>query len=365
MDNASHLPPLLRRGPLRLRARPPRSRPPTARILVVLVLVLVATGGFLGALSPGVPGPEHSAAGFEGAPRLGATKSAADVTNGPPSAFGAAVPAAQKSALSGSSVAVGARSTAGAPSSAGQTSTLQPRIEENGSAYVVVPGPQLSGDLDKLMSLATAVGGFVASTSTQSAGAGSPAQVTASLEVPVGAFASVSSEVRDLGRVTSFSTSADDVTGQYVDLQSQITALQDSRQQYLTIMTKATTVGAILAVQAQLDDVDNQLQQLQGQLQVMNNETTYAMLNVTLSQRTVPPPVRHPASGLTKAWNSAVSGFVDGFYGVVRIAGPLIFALLLATALVLAGRWGWRLRRRPPAPGPAPAGNYTEPIQGP
>ena len=58
--------------------------------------------------------------------------------------------------------------------------------------------------------------------------------------------------------------------GQYVDLQSRITALQDSRQQYLTILAKATTVGDVLAVQEQLDGIQSQIEQLQGQLQVLS-----------------------------------------------------------------------------------------------
>ena len=41
----------------------------------------------------------------------------------------------------------------------------------------------------------------------------------------------------------SLSTKATDVTSQYVDLQSRVVALQASRQQYLTIMAKATTGG--------------------------------------------------------------------------------------------------------------------------
>ncbi len=95
-------------------------------------------------------------------------------------------------------------------------------------------------------------------------------------------------------------TSATDVTGQYVDLQARITALQDSRQQYLTIMAKATTVGGILAVQEQLQNLQSQLEQLQGQLQLLNNETTYATLAVTVSQKVVTPPPPRPESGLSE-----------------------------------------------------------------
>ena len=45
------------------------------------------------------------------------------------------------------------------------------------------------------------------------------------------------------------------MTGQYVDLQARLTALEDSRQQYLTILAKATSIGDILSVQEQLDSI--------------------------------------------------------------------------------------------------------------
>ena len=247
----------------------------------------------------------------------------------------------------------------------GQSSTAsgQPaRIEETGSITVVVPGNVIQADVDKLMAVAAGDGGFVASTQTQSAVPGSPAQGTVTLQVPYANFGTALGQVRSLGKVAAVNTSANDVTGQYVDLQAQITALQDSRQQYLTIMTKATTIGGILAVQSQLDNLQDQLQQLQGQLQLLNSETTYATLTATLTAKpakVVPPRPPKPASGLLKAWKSAVSGFVAGFEGVIRVLGPLAFALLLVAVLYSLGRFSWRLYRRnaraaapEPTPGP-------------
>jgi hypothetical protein len=222
-------------------------------------------------------------------------------------------------------------------------------IEETGAITEVVPGADIQSDTTALMNMATAYGGFVASTQTQSASAGSPAQSTVTLQVPEGSFDQVLNAVKGYGKVASLTTQATDVTGQYVDLQAQITALQDSRQQYLTIMTRATTIGGILSVQSQLDTLQSQLDQLQGQLRVLNNETTYATLAVTVTQKVVTPPPPKPQSGLDKAWHGAVNGFVAGGEGVVRLAGPIVFALLLGAALFATGRTAWRLGRRRPS----------------
>ena len=219
-------------------------------------------------------------------------------------------------------------------------------IEETGAITVVVPQARIQPDATALMNLATAYGGFVASTQAQTASPGSPAQSTVTLQVPEASFGQVLNAVKGYGKVASLTTQGTDVTGQYVDLQAQITALQDSRQQYLTIMTKATTIGGILAVQSQLDTLQSQLDQLQGQLRALNNETTYATLAVTVTQKVVAPPPPKPRSGLDKAWRGAVNGFVAGCEGVVRAAGAILFALLLGTALFVFGRAAWRLGRR-------------------
>jgi hypothetical protein len=271
---------------------------------------------------------------------------------------GAALPPATADRL-------GAFSTAGPPANSAAKSLQAapmssvagqpPKIEETGGITLVVPNAQIQPDLSRVATLAVANGGFVASTQTQSSAPGTPAQGTITLQVPEASFNSVLAQVRGLGRVVMLTTSATDVTGQYVDLQARITALQDSRQQYLMIMAKATTVGGILAVQEQLQNLQSQLEQLQGQLQLLNNETTYATLAVTLSQKVVTPPPPRPEPGLLKAWDAAVGGFVAGFEGVVRVAGPLFFSLLLLAAVVLVGRWAWRFRpRRSNRPAPEP-----------
>jgi hypothetical protein len=140
-------------------------------------------------------------------------------------------------------------------------------------------------------------------------------------------------------------TSSQNVTGQYVNLQARIGALNASRQQYLAIMKRATTIGGILAVQTQLDAIESQIEQYQGQLDVLSHETTYATLTVLLSE-SGHHAVSHHESGLRKAWHDSISGFVAGFEWLIRLAGPVLFALLLLAAAAGLGRLGWRAARR-------------------
>jgi hypothetical protein len=224
------------------------------------------------------------------------------------------------------------------------------KIEQTGTLGLLVGRGALSTTMTKLTLLAGAYNGFVANSETQGGAVpvdGAP-NGSITLQVPVANFADVLKAAQKLGKTSDLNTKATDVTGQYVDLQSRIAALNASRQQYLTIMTKATSVGDVLAVQSQLDNLQSEIEQLQGQLQVLTGETAYSTLTVAVSERGAPThhTAPHPPSGLSKAWHDSVHGFVNGVEWLIRGAGPALFALLCLGALILGGRLGWRRYQR-------------------
>ena len=264
-----------------------------------------------------------------------------------PSEPAATANGAQRSASTSGGSAVGSSSVPPLPSGVvGQPA----KVEASGTIALSIGNGSLQPVLSKLTFLAASEGGFVSSTQALTGGQGSKGTGTGTvvLRVPEPTFGTVVTQVQRLGRTTSVSTTATDVTSQYVDLQARITALQASRQQYLTIMAQASSIGDILAVQSQLDTLQSQIEQLQGQLNLLNSETTYGALTVSLSEagHSPPPPAPHPSSGLGRAWSASVHGFVSGFEWLLRMAGPTLFVLLCLAALAVLGRWAWRATRR-------------------
>jgi hypothetical protein len=223
------------------------------------------------------------------------------------------------------------------------------KVESTGTIDLTIGNGKLQSVLNSLTYLAVGAGGFVANTQAQvGAGAtGTPSSGSIVLRVPEASFARIVAQVQRDGHATSVNTTSTDVTGQYVDLQARIAALQASRQQYLNIMAQATSIGDILSVQSQLDTLQSQIEQLQGQLSVLDNETTYGSLTVTLSEsgRRPTPPVP-PRAGLDKAWDDGIGGFVSGFEWLIRIGGTTLFVLLCLGVLLVLGRWVWRTARR-------------------
>jgi len=354
----------------------------TRRLLVAAAVVLVGAAVTATALSgpghrpltsatsasPGVA-PSIARTGASGSAGTGsvstgkaASPSTPDLPNGgtPSASAGAPAPGASSTGASSSGSATAPALPSGA---VGQSA----KVVATGSVDLTVGDGKLQAAVTTLTALATSAGGFVSSsqvqvggpgpapepltsTATPSSGSGSSgsgSSGTVVLRVPEPAFGSTVAQVQKVGHASSVTTSATDVTGQYVDLQARITALEQSRQQYLTIMSQATAIGDILAVQSQLDTVQSEIEQLQGQLDVLDNQTTYATLTVTLTEagRRPPPPV-HPQSGLTRALHDGVGGFVSGIEWLIRIAGTVLFVLLIAGALAFLGRWAWRANRR-------------------
>ncbi len=330
------------------------------RVLTVAacVVVLLAAAGIVGAISRSPSGPTTTSSlrttGVASPPRSGSAPVTTTVPSFAPDHAGSSsgVDAAPSQKQTGSrpnavlpSTTVPGPGTAALPNGAvGQPA----RIQETGSLGLTVKPGALNRTMTQLTAIATAVGGFVASSQTETgAGSDGPPSGTITLQVPVADFASVLKQAQALGKTSNLTTKATDVTGQYVDLQARLGALEATRQQYLTILAKATSIGDILSVQEELDSVQTQTEQLQGQLQLLTSQTAYSTATITLNEPTTPPRTGPaPESGVVKSWHDSINGFADGVEGVIRYAGPVLFALLCLALIWLGGRSLWRRYQR-------------------
>jgi hypothetical protein len=345
--------PTHRRLPAGTPARPHRRRVAVAVASIVIVTgsLMAALGGHATAtnggattLAVGPHGPSSSARSAFGIEAPAGAQTPTTVAT--PAAGSAAAPAAGSAAApaAGSAAAPAAGSAAApAASDAVPSPADSTRVVKNGQVDLVVRHGRVEAVVAEISLLSAAQGGYVSSTST-SLGGGAPSG-TVVVEIPEAQFELVVDQVRALGRVEELSTSGRDVTSQYVDLQAQITAAQQAEQRYLTILGQATSIGDILAVQQQIDSIDTQLQQLQGQQQLLDQQTTYGTLSVSVAESSKVVVVAAP-SGWSRAWHNAVNGFAAGAEALVSASGLVAFVGLCLLALV-AGAWlVWR-RARP------------------
>ncbi len=224
---------------------------------------------------------------------------------------------------------------------------LPSKVIKTGAVALWVGQGQLGDTMDRMTALVTAMGGFVASSSSNTVDAGTAPDGDITLRVPVVSFESLLEQVQALGTPTSVTSSGQDVTSQYVDLQARIQSLADSRSQFQQILAKAESIGDILAVEQQISDVQTQIEQLQGQLEVMSDQTSYSTLSVHVVEQGKKAASPHAApSGISKAWSHARHSFARGVEAVVAASGGVAVFLVFLGVVIGLARFGWILVRR-------------------
>ena len=233
------------------------------------------------------------------------------------------------------------------------------RMVRKGSVNLIVSEP--TSTAEKIRAIAYRLDGYVESVRSSDEGSGA-LEATITIRVPAARYDDARREVRAVGeRVKNEEDDARDVTGQYVDLESNLRNFHAEEAQYLEIMRRSGSIKDTLAVAERLADVRGRIERTQGQLNLMVHQTQMAVLEVSLSTETVAQAadVRwHPRAEIKAAfWDAAndLSVYVNFMISVVfRLP---VFALWAVTTLVFA-LFGWRLLRwvwKKLLPAPLPA----------
>lgn len=265
-------------------------------------------------------------------------------------------PAVGAAPASGGTSASGAGSEPGIASAPGAARDTSRSLESAGSALtgtrVVRTGqlslvvPRVTTAVARLTAMASGSGGYVQSTDSSTNDGVPQADVT--LRVPAGDFDAAVTAAQQLGRTQSLTTSTKDVTGRYVDLVAREKALRRTRSTYLSILSTARTIGATLSVQQRVDDVQQQLDQLEGQRRVLAAQSDDATLAISLTEKgdVVVPPAPPVSTGIGAAWHRSVHRFSVGVDAIVGVLGPLLLAVILLVIVAGIGMLGYRGVRR-------------------
>jgi hypothetical protein len=141
----------------------------------------------------------------------------------------------------------------------------------------------VTSSLNEITNLANSSGGYIVSSDIKENQNRLYANI--SFRVDSKKFSETLQALRNLAvDVRSESTSGQDVTEEYVDLDSQLHNLEASEAQLLVLMNKAGTVEEILKVQQQLTSTRGQIEQIKGRMQYLQQSTALSSIYVSLEQ---------------------------------------------------------------------------------
>ena len=154
------------------------------------------------------------------------------------------------------------------------------------------------------------------------------------IRVPADKLDSFLTEVEGVSNVISKTESVDDVTLQYVDTESQMEALQAEHDRLVELMEKADNLTDLLTIEERLTEVRYKLESAASQLRVLENQVSYATIELQIQEVEVYTEVEEPT-----VWQRISTGFMTN----LRSLGDSLVDLLVWVVtcspqlLVLAG----------------------------
>jgi len=204
-----------------------------------------------------------------------------------------------------------------------------------------------SAAIDKITAAASAANGYVADSKLWRDS--ELLRGTLTLRVPASNLDPTLAAIRKIGtRVQSEAMSSDDVSQEYVDLQSQVTNLEAAEVEMRGLMTtvreRTKKAQDILDVYEQLTQLRGQIEQAKGRLRYLGQMTALSTIKVELVPDAVAKPVVQPGWQPVAVFKDATRSLVGALEGIATmLIWIVVYVLPIVVLLVLGALIAWRV----------------------
>ena len=159
-------------------------------------------------------------------------------------------------------------------------------------------------------------GGYLESSSEYS-DAGDSRSVSLTYRVPQQNYENFLAAVAEAGNVTYKNQQADDVTAQYMDVETRLENLKNQRTRLQQLQQQADNLSDLLEIESSLTDVQSQIESWQSQLDWYSNQVSCCTVYITLNEvETLTPTSTSFGAKLLAALRNGWTGFVSGAQAV-------------------------------------------------
>lgn len=169
---------------------------------------------------------------------------------------------------------------------------------------------------------------------------------TITMGVPVLTFERTLNRLRDLSLdVLDENASGEDVTDQYVDLQSQLVNLEATRERIKSFLDQAKTVEEALLINQQLSEIERQIEEIKGRINYLQDRSSFSTITVNIEPKlpeyippTPMPKEWKPGETVSSAWQTltkAYQGFVDLLIWFLLVFVPIFGPPILIIWVIL------------------------------
>lgn len=196
------------------------------------------------------------------------------------------------------------------------------------------------------------MGGYVANESVNAMEHDGTINGFLQVRIPSVQFDTFLSGLEGLGKCKNRNVYTQDVTEEYVDVESRLKALRTKEERLLAILNKSGALSDILAVENELANTRAELESLQGRLRYLDNRTDFSLVNINIRQMTASTQqisnlrLKDVLSKTKEAFIQSINNILIGFGKLIVWSGSAFPKLVLIALAVMVLWWGLRKRRK-------------------
>lgn len=210
------------------------------------------------------------------------------------------------------------------------------------NAHIDVQVPDAKRALSEATGMAQGLGGFVESSGMSGYQGGLPS-ASVTLRIPQTKFSVAMERLRGMGQVLSESSSGEDVTAQYADVDARLKVLRQEEEQYRTILGQTKKISEVLEVKDRLGQVRQEIESLDAQRATLKDQARLSTIQATFQQAEVIGQPEQPKNWLEDVWAKAINGLSAVGVFLAKV-GVFLFVFSPVWLPVVLGVWWLKVR---------------------
>jgi hypothetical protein len=182
---------------------------------------------------------------------------------------------------------------------------------------------------DRAVAIARGAGGYVSQSKSNATGT-SIASGELVMRIRSHNFDQVLTALKKLGKIKALDVSSEDVSEEFVDLNSRLKHWRAQEAVMLELMTKAKTIADSIAIQNNLSQIQMEIERISGRLNYLEDRTSYATIRLYMAEPQVVPV--KDTLGLKAALRDALRASAKTFGAFLMLAGYLLPLAIIMSA---------------------------------
>lgn len=227
------------------------------------------------------------------------------------------------------------------PDESGETPQTNEKIIKTVEAYVQTK--EYDKYIESLTANVTANGGYIENSDANMGGYGNANRHSVyKLRIPADKLDSFMLSAEENGKITSKTETQQNVTLEYVDIESRISAYKTERETLTGLLEKAASLENVLAIQERLSEVNYQIENFTAQLRVLENRVSYSTVTlhiseverVTETERTLWQRIKNEFLNNIDNLKDGLEDFAVAVIGGIPVIVPMAVVVVVAIIII-------------------------------